>query len=151
MRRICLAEARRLLRDPEDAEEAVQEALVRAWRSIETCRAVHAPTGWLLQITRNESFRVLARRNRRRERELPGQADAHGAADNDLEGVLAAIALEQAIAPLPGSDRTLMRLRYLHDFSQAELARVLRVPEGTVKVRLFRNRARLRAAMERSR
>jgi RNA polymerase sigma-70 factor (ECF subfamily) len=151
MRRICLAEAHRVLRDRDDAEEAVQEALVRAWHRSDTCRAVDAPLGWLLQITRNESLRVLERKKRRTERELPDSADTRGTLDHNLERALAAVALEQVIAPLAGGDRALMRLRYVHDFSQAELARALRTPEGTIKVRLFRNRARLRTVLERSR
>src|SRR5437868_3423639 len=66
----CLREARRVLRDPHDAEEAVQEALVRAWRRRESCQSRDEPLPWLLQITRNESLRLLARRIRDRERDL---------------------------------------------------------------------------------
>src|SRR6266702_2576703 len=49
----CLREARRVLRDHHDAEEAVQEALVRAWRRRDSCQSRDEPLPWLLQITRN--------------------------------------------------------------------------------------------------
>ena len=45
-----------------DAEEAVQEALVRAWLRRDACRSPEAPLPWLLEITRNEARRVLGRR-----------------------------------------------------------------------------------------
>jgi RNA polymerase sigma-70 factor (ECF subfamily) len=149
MRRICVSEARRFLRNRDDAEEAVQEALVRAWRRRETCRA-EAPLGWLLQITRNESLRVIQRKNRQNEQEFPSGREPEGSPDQELERALGAITLDQVIAPLPHDDRALMRLRYLHDLSQAELAQLFRMPEGTIKVRLYRSRLRVRRALERS-
>src|SRR5216117_2113559 len=64
----CLRLAQRLLRHPDDAEEAVQEAMIRAWRAREECRVPAARTAWLLQITRREAFRLAAPQPRSRSR-----------------------------------------------------------------------------------
>src|SRR2546426_682468 len=61
VRQRCVAEAARIVRRAEDAEEVAQEALARAWRSRASCRTPENPLPWCLQITRNEAFRLLAR------------------------------------------------------------------------------------------
>src|SRR5437868_6030023 len=78
-RQRCLREAWRILRNRDDAEEAVQEALARAWRKRAACRTPWAPLPWLLQITRNEAMRFAARRRRRELTEVP-QPEREGAA-----------------------------------------------------------------------
>src|SRR5436309_11951235 len=62
IRKRCAAEAFRILRRDHDADEAVQEALVRAWRGRASCRTPEAPLPWCLQITRNEALRLIGRR-----------------------------------------------------------------------------------------
>src|ERR1700733_2756784 len=61
IRERCSVEARRMLRQPQDAEEVVQEALARAWRSRRACRTPETPLPWCLQITRNEALRLMQR------------------------------------------------------------------------------------------
>src|SRR5256714_2456768 len=70
-RQRCLREARRILRNRDDAEEAVQEAMARAWRKRAACRTPSAPLPWLLQITRNEAMRLDVSRSRRHASEIP--------------------------------------------------------------------------------
>ena len=147
-RQRCLREARRILRNRDDAEEAVQEAMARAWRKRAACRTPSAPLPWPLQITRNESMRLAARRRRRELAEVP-QPEREGAAwepavESQIEQTLTAVATEQALDALAPDERRLIRLRYVHDLTQGQVAEVLGVPEGTVKVRLHRVRARLR-------
>jgi len=149
LRQRCLREARRLLPEPEDAEEAVQEALVRAWRSRPTTEGLESPVAWTLHITRNEALRVLERRKRLRERELPQEHAAEPMGeDGRLDELVSATATAQAVAALEPEERELIRLRYVRDLSQPEVARHLALPEGTVKVRLHRVRGRLRKALE---
>jgi RNA polymerase sigma-70 factor, ECF subfamily len=144
----CVREARRILGDREDAEEAVQEAFVRAWRKRASCRTPAAPIPWLVQITRNEAMRLAARRSRRRASEIPDAepeaAPAPGAFEAPLERTLNSVATEQALKALREDERRLLRLRYEEDLTQGQVAAALGVPEGTVKVRLHRVRARLR-------
>ena len=144
-RRRCLREARRILRDREDAEEAVQEALFRAWRNQAKCRTPSMPLPWLVQITRNEAFRVAERRQRRQASEISEKRPERiSSNDNGLERMLVTVATEQALMVLRPDERTLIRLRYVEDLTQGQVAARLGVPEGTVKVRLHRVRARLR-------
>jgi RNA polymerase sigma-70 factor (ECF subfamily) len=140
-----LREARAILRNREDAEEAVQEAMLRAWRNQESCRTPGTPLPWLVQITRNEALRVAARRQRRLAAELPEEVpDRIPAPDSGVDRMLESVATEQALRVLRPDERTLIRLRYVEDLTQGEVAARLGVPEGTVKVRLHRARARLR-------
>ena len=146
-RKRCLREARRILGNRDDAEEAVQEAFVRAWRKRAACRTPGAPLPWLVQITRNESMRLAARRSRRLASELPETepetVPAPGA-EAQLDSTLTSVATEQALSTLREDERRLLRLRYEEDLTQGQCAAALGVPEGTVKVRLHRARARLR-------
>jgi RNA polymerase sigma-70 factor (ECF subfamily) len=125
----------------------VQEAFVRAWRKRGACRTPGAPLPWLLQITRNESMRLAARRGRREASEVP-EAEPDEvpapAAETQLEQALTTLATEQALSTLCEDERKLLRLRYEEDLTQGQVAAALGVPEGTVKVRLHRVRARLR-------
>jgi RNA polymerase sigma-70 factor, ECF subfamily len=146
-RRHCLKEARRLLRHDEDAEEAVQEALARAWRRRGSCQRPDAYRAWLTQITRNEAFRLLTRRRLRQQRELPEESAREPSTSEGTERVLGMLATEQALSALSRDEKALIHLRYMQDLTQPEVARVLDMPEGTVKVRLHRIRRRLRTAL----
>src|SRR5689334_15526904 len=146
----CLRLAQQLLRHPEDAEEAVQEAMIRAWRARDDCRAPAARTAWLLQITRREAFRVAERRRRLRDREQLDSQDGElvSIRQCELDGVESKVSFDQALRLLQPHDRDLVRLRYAEDLTQEQLAARLALPEGTVKVRLHRARERLRKALE---
>jgi RNA polymerase sigma-70 factor, ECF subfamily len=137
-----------VLRDREDAEEAVQEALVRAWRRRAACASPKEPLGWLLRITRNEALRLLERRALRRSREVVTDAAPEPASADSTDRVIAHLVTSQALAALRPDERILIHLRYRHDLSQAEVARTLDLPEGTVKVRLHRIRKRLKDAWQ---
>jgi RNA polymerase sigma-70 factor (ECF subfamily) len=144
----CLREAQRFLRDPLAAEDAVQEALLRAWRQRETCRQPDAPLGWMVQITRNEALRRLGRDRRRADHEL---IDAEGHNDRspwEPDRRIEVLDLRRALADISAEERALLTLRYGADLTQPDIAEMLDVPEGTVKVRLFRARKRIRQAME---
>lgn len=144
-RRRCLREARRILRDREDAEEAVQEAFIRAWRNRDSCRS--SPLPWLVQITRNEAFRLAARRQRRRASEVfDERPDLIPTSEAGLDRTIDSVATEQALALLGAEDRRLIHLRYVEDLTQGQVAARVGMPEGTVKVRLHRARLQLRGA-----
>jgi RNA polymerase sigma-70 factor (ECF subfamily) len=133
--------ARRLLANDADAEEAVQEALVRAWRRRDQCRGQLLP--WLLEITRNEALRLGSRR-----RDLRPLDEAFEPAEQAPdEAVLERVELRRALARLPAADRALLALRYDADLTQSAVAKRAGLPEGTVKVRLHRLRNQLRDSM----
>ena len=124
---------------------------MRAWRKRANCRDPSAPLPWLLQITRNESMRLAARRSRRQASEIPDaepEAVPLASVETPLDRTLTTVATEQALSILGEDERRLLRLRYEEDLTQGQVAAALGVPEGTVKVRLHRVRARLRDVAE---
>jgi RNA polymerase sigma-70 factor, ECF subfamily len=145
LRTRCEREARRVLHDRQDAEDAVQEAMARAWRNRERCRSPDRPLPWLLQITRNESLRLLQRRQSAPNEVAIELAEAHEAPGNlGGERLAANMDVRRALARLSMPDRGLAYLRYDEDLAQNRIAQVLDMPEGTVKVRLHRLRQKLR-------
>ena len=137
--------------DAAEAEDAAQEAFVKAYLALDRFRPGAAFRPWLLQIVANEA------RNRRKAagRRL-GLALRVGAArpsgDAAPSPEAAALVAEQregllaAVAELPENDRLVIACRYFLELSEAETAAVLACRRGTVKSRLSRALARLRAA-----
>jgi RNA polymerase sigma-70 factor (ECF subfamily) len=146
LRASCLREARRVLSSEHDAEEAAQDALLRAWRGRGGQRTAGAETWWVRRIARNEALRRVSRQTLRRD--LYTEADAallEGLpANQDLSLRAEIIDLRNAIAELAPKDALLLKLRYERDLTQGRLARMAGMPEGTVKIRLHRIRGRLR-------
>jgi RNA polymerase sigma-70 factor, ECF subfamily len=143
LRRRCLGEARGLVADPADAEDVVQEALIRGWRRWESYGARGSRLGWLLSITRNEALRWRHGPRGRREPRLEDLADDLLARPAGCDGILERVDVRSAMDGLSGDDRRLLRLRYEHDLTQRRIAELLGLPEGTVKIRLHRLRQRL--------
>jgi RNA polymerase sigma-70 factor, ECF subfamily len=138
------AEARRIVADEHAAEDAAQEAMIRAWRRRGACRSSEAPEPWLRTIARNEALRQLARDATR-----PSAIDCEAGWPNvpwngDEDGLLARLSVEQALARLSEGDRCLVKLRYSLDLSDVAIANRLGIAEATVRVRLHRVRKRLR-------
>jgi len=140
-RRICLRIAYRYSNNPSEAEDIAQDALLRAWRKRSTLREASARKQWLATIVRNEAFRQHAK-----PRPSPVSTLENDQGVDD-ERVLAAVEqadLHAALKRLNDRERQLVRLRYDEDLTQEAIARRLSIPEGTVKVRLHRVRAKLR-------
>ncbi len=140
-RTTCLQEARRVLRDPSDAEEAAQEAVLRAWRQPDHAIVDHA--GWLRAVARNEALRLADKRRLRMGRESPQDAGEVVDQSNWEMATLDAVLVADLLSSLGERDRELLVLRYLEDQTQPQIAARLGMPEGTVKVRLHRLRRRL--------
>ena len=136
----------------DDAEDAAQEAFVKAFAALPRFRAGAPFRPWLLTIVANEA------RNRRRSagrREalalrLSDGSLATDAAPSPESAVLAAERRSTLLAGLElvdARDREVISMRYLLDLSEAETAAVLNVPIGTVKSRLSRALVRLRSVL----
>lgn len=121
-----------------------QEALMRAWRMRRSCRAAD-PSAWLRQIARNESLRARARDPRHADLDDVAEPAAR---DGAVEGLPERLDVAAALRELSPLDRRLVALRYGADMTQPEIAELLGIPEGTVKVRLHRARRALAEAME---
>jgi len=142
--------ARYLLRDPHEAQDAVQDAALRALRYFETYRDGDA-RAWLLAIVRNC---CLTRHNRARaERANISFVDdvdvAHEGRATDARAVEQSerAALQRALDGLPPEFREVIVLREVQGLSYREISDVVDVPIGTVMSRLARGRRRLASAL----
>jgi RNA polymerase sigma-70 factor (ECF subfamily) len=139
----CRAEALRVLRDPEAADEAAQEAMTRAWRLRGSCHNPASPGPWVAQIARNEALRLWQSEQRRQARSA-GDVEEEPAGGEPLEDqLIRRVSVRQALATLTAEERELVNLRYESDLAHPAIAEALGLPEGTVKVRLHRIRKRL--------
>lgn len=145
LRRFCFVQALRVVGSPTEADEAAQEAIVRAWRHRDRCRQPDRPFGWLGRIAHNEALRLAARRPREVPVEEPFATTTSSAADERLETRLL---VDEVLDSLSDEDRELARLRYYEDLTCASLADHFGLSEGTVRVRLHRLRRRLRDRLE---
>jgi RNA polymerase sigma-70 factor (ECF subfamily) len=135
------AVALRTLRDREEAADAVQDACLSAYRSASSYRGEARVTTWLHRIVVNACLDRARRKAVRPTFPLPEQppADPRDHLDERETG----LEVEQALAALPDDQRLALVLVELQGLSVLEAADVLGVPEGTVKSRCFRGRARL--------
>ena len=141
-----------LLKNPEDAQDAAQEAMVRAYRAMGRFRGGSSIATWLYRIAHNACLDVLKRPRRRMEAaSLEGLGEAGfepvAPGDGPEDAYLRhseADRLISAIGSLPEEQQTLLSLRYGEGMSYEELASALRLGLGTVKSRLSRAKDRLK-------
>jgi|SRR5579871_1117331 len=144
--------ARWLARDGAWADDIVQDAMLRAFKSLHTLRGADAKP-WLMQIVRN-CFRSAASARKTEnivplpERFEEPDMSVRKADDPESAAIAASAArrLDALIESLPLEFRETLILREMEDFSYREIAEVTKVPIGTVMSRLARARALLRAA-----
>lgn len=136
---------RRLCRDPDEADDLAQEALLQGWRTLRALQAPQAFGAWLRRIAVNE---YLQRMRRRAPQLVP-------AGDGSFEQELAAepndaarLDLEEALARLAPEPRLCIVLSYGERLSHAEISAATGLPLGTVKSHIARGAARLRALLK---
>ena len=144
--------ARWLMRNDADADDAVQDACLRALRFFGGFRGGDGRV-WLLAIVRNTCYSKL-KRNRVNEYQTAFDENLHGH-DSDESGPEAALlrnieaaALQRAVEGLPEEFREVIVMRELEGLSYKEIADVIEVPIGTVMSRLARARGRLQRALK---
>ena len=135
------AVALRTTGDPDEAADALQDALLSAYRAAGQYRGDARVTTWLHRIVVNACLDRLRRRAARPTVPLPPQDPA--APRDDPDERVTALTVTAALARLPAESRAAVVLVDLEGFSVAEAAEVLGVAEGTVKSRCSRGRARL--------
>lgn len=145
--------AYRVLGNPQEAEDAAQEAFVRAWQALPKFRAQSRFGTWIYRIVTNLCCNRLPKLRRELaaigEEEIPERADLHsGLPESGLESGERRQWLHRQIDALPESYRLLITLRYQRDLAYEEIASVTGLPLGTVKTGLFRAKERLRSALE---
>jgi RNA polymerase sigma-70 factor (ECF subfamily) len=134
-----------------DAEDAAQDAFVKAYRALRRFRKGAPFRPWLLRIVANEARNRRRSAGRREQLALRAAAGASGdAAPSPETALLSAERREAVVAAvnrLPDEQRLTIACRYFLDLSEEETAGVLRCRPGTVKSRVARSLARLRAEL----
>ena len=143
------AVARLILRDLDRAQDAVQEALVLAWRDIRALRDADAWDAWLNRLTVRACYRWAGKVRRRDLVELHVMPDERPDASTDFSGAIAERdRMARELDRLPIEQRAVLVLHFYLGLPFTELAEVLDIPVGTAKSRLNRGLASMRTAME---
>ena len=141
--------ARRLGADHSAAEDLVSEVFLDVWRSASTFLGRSQVSTWLLAITRNKTLGMI------RQRPLKAlEQTVSVTMEDETDGPEVAFQKKQAASILSGAlrnmsaaDREIIDLVYYHESSINEVARILNIPKGTVKTRMFYARKRLSALL----
>jgi len=137
--------ARWLLQNDSDAEDAVQEAYLRAFKAFSQFRGGDG-RAWLLTIVRNACYNLL-RKNKKHDADAPFDEEMHGVVDDSAEVALrqqaSAEVLRRALENIPTEYREIIVMRDIEDLSYKEIAEIAGIPIGTVMSRLARARKRL--------
>lgn len=125
-----------ILRSEADREDAVQECILKAWEKRDSLKSDAAFKAWVTRILVNECYDICRRSSRLVVMdELPESAAPESTEDRELRDL---------IMEMDDIYRMPILLFYVEGFSIKEIARILQIPEGTVKSRLHAGRAKLR-------
>jgi RNA polymerase sigma-70 factor (ECF subfamily) len=137
---------RRLVADPDEAEDLLQETLVRSWLSIGGVRSPARAQSWLLQVARNccRDYHKSAQRRMQptEQRELESYVNRYGRAAPP-ERIAADVG--EAVGSLSPAEREVVELFYVQGLTIAEVGARTGSPAGTIKSRLFTARHHLRS------
>jgi RNA polymerase sigma-70 factor, ECF subfamily len=137
-----------ILRDSDRAQDAVQEALMSAWKDIRALRDPDAWDAWLHRITVWACYRTAKKERRRTEVELKVVPDpARSATPDSAQALADRDLIERQLNDLPIDHRAVIVLRFYLDLPLEEVGDILDIPVGTVKSRLHRALASLRESM----
>ena len=148
--RLVYAVAYRVLGDRGLAEEATQQAFLKAWRAAESLDASREMGPWLATIARRVAIDVHRREARRRAYQLESVAPADPALvtqPQSAEAVYDVWEVRRAVAELPPEEQEIVRLQHFEGLTHRAIAERLKVPAGTVKSRSFRAHTRLAAQL----
>jgi RNA polymerase sigma-70 factor, ECF subfamily len=129
-----------MLRDPEEARDAVQEAATKAWRSLDRLRDPNQARPWFLSIVANQC-RSMMRRPWWRVVRLPG---LDSASDDPEEEVVLSTDLDRAMSKLSHDDRAILHLHFFLDMPLDEVAQTLGISTSAARSRVYRAAKRLR-------
>lgn len=141
-----------MLRSPAEAQDAVQEVLLKCWDQRHRLGEIRQMEAWLLRITRNHCLDRLRSKHRRTEdlEQLPLQSNGDPGADQILESRETMTGIRRLLQRLPEKQRLLVQLRDIEGLSYQEIQHVLDLSESQVKTNLFRARKKLRAYLEKN-
>jgi len=139
--------AHRILRDVDRAEDALQDALVIAWRDLRGLRDPDRFDAWLGRVLVNVCI-AQATRERRRSANLRALPVDGPAAPDDLLTIADRDQLERGFRRLPPDQRAILVLHHYAGYTPTEIAETLGIPAGTARSRLHNAHRAMRAALE---
>jgi RNA polymerase sigma-70 factor, ECF subfamily len=139
--------AQRILRDVDRAEDALQDALVIAWRDLRDIRDPDRLDAWLTRVTVHVCL-TQASRERRRVANLRILPIDGPAAPDALSLIADRDVLERGFRRLPPDQRAILVLHHYLGYPPAEIAETLGIPAGTARSRLFNAHRAMRAALD---
>jgi RNA polymerase sigma-70 factor (ECF subfamily) len=137
----------RFMRDPTLAEDAAQEAFLKAFRLLRGFRGDCNFSTWMYRVTVSVCLTEISRRKKRREVELQPM-DGRQTVDRHVESSDVLDMIRRCVNLLPGRYASIITLYYLKEISYEEIARVMQIPMGTLKTWMFRARNQLRSIVE---
>ena len=139
--------ALQILRDIDRAEDALQDALVIAWRDLRGLRDPDRLDGWLRRLLVNICIREATRQRRRAANLMVLPIDGPAGPD-DLLSIADRDQLERGFRRLPPEQRAILALHHYLGYAPSEIAETLGIPAGTARSRLFHAHRAMRAALE---
>jgi RNA polymerase sigma-70 factor (ECF subfamily) len=136
------------LKDAGRAEEVAQDIFLKLWQVLPAYNGRAAPSTWLYAIARNTCLSALRSEAHRKTRPLDSIAEPAAAPVAEGGDILNRLELERCLERLPEMQRDVITLFYLQEKSVDEVARMLDLPEGTVKSHLYRARVALAAMIK---
>lgn len=128
-----------MLFEPNDRMDAVQEAILKAWANVDRLRNERFFETWLTRILINECHNIQATRKRIAPLEYVPESKEEASGGERIK---------DAVLSLEMDFRMPVILHYMEGYKTREIARILEIPEGTVKTRLARAKQKLRRMLE---
>lgn len=151
---VLFATAIRILKDPKEAEDALQEVFVQLWNKAETYDAQHGkPFNWAVTLTRHkciDRLRMLKRRYTFMEavtEEMASQTAEPNGWNHEVFGQEKAALIRSAVQALPLEQRQAIEMAFLGGMTQNDISAALEQPLGTVKARIRRGMLKLRESL----
>lgn len=138
---------RRMVLDPDDADDCLQNTFLKAWRSLDGFRGEARLYTWLYRIASNETLSFLSRQQNRGEYTGLAAADRLPS-DPWFDGDRLQTALHRCIAKLPPKQKAVFNLRYFEEMPYNEIAEVLETSEGALKASYHHAYEKIKAWMK---
>lgn len=147
---LILHHVKRRISDGEIARDITQDTFLQAWKKRESLKSSSSLVSWLLSIANRKVIDQYRRRAARPE-QLLGEGDpgAGPSAEGDLDRPEKERLVNRALENLGEGYRTVLILRYWSGLTPAQISRLLKEPEGTIRNRIFRAHLRLRSELGR--
>lgn len=124
---------RRMVTHHDDANDILQNTMLKAWQALDTFQAKAKLSTWLYRIAINESLDFIRRQKSRPTADENMSVADRLMADELFDGDRAQAVLQEAIARLPGVQRAVFTLRYYENMKYREMSRLLTTTEGALK------------------